>query len=307
MPEITIDPARGTAVGRSVSGPVVGQQTTQPFDDRALRGTMFGHGVHLPDLEEARRAMLVETLEGARRRGARRSDHQRDHRLPTGHLSAAGGDPARARALPRRARTGFTHRTLRSSCARSRRARSSSSGSPRQQPVSPRLWWRRCSGFAPTTRPTSARAPRRPPGAAAAEGGRSPADRIRRHRRRRLQHRSLPERPCADGRAVRRRQAPRIGGRAQGRRRRRRTTTLWRPRRPARETRRGRRARPSQRRGALVQPPHTPIGTVRRPRPRRREPPSRTRARKPDKPDKPMRGKRPVEDDPDATMAPTIE
>jgi hypothetical protein len=61
MPEITIDPARGTAVGRSVSGPVVGQQTTQPFDDRALRGTMFGHGVHLPDLEEARRAQLIET------------------------------------------------------------------------------------------------------------------------------------------------------------------------------------------------------------------------------------------------------
>ena len=61
MPEITIDPGRGTAVGRSVSGPVVGQQTTQPMDDRALRGTMFGHGVHLPDLEEARRAMLVET------------------------------------------------------------------------------------------------------------------------------------------------------------------------------------------------------------------------------------------------------
>ena len=61
MPEITIDPGRGTAVGRSVSGPVVGQQTTQPVDDRAMRGTMFGHGVHLPDLEEARRAMLVET------------------------------------------------------------------------------------------------------------------------------------------------------------------------------------------------------------------------------------------------------
>jgi hypothetical protein len=61
MPEITIDPVRGTAVGRSVSGPVVGQQTTQPFDDRALRGTMFGHGVHLPDLEEARRAQLLET------------------------------------------------------------------------------------------------------------------------------------------------------------------------------------------------------------------------------------------------------
>ena len=61
MPEITIDPVRGTAVGRSISGPAVGQQTTQPFDDRALRGTMFGDGVHLPDLEEARRAMLVET------------------------------------------------------------------------------------------------------------------------------------------------------------------------------------------------------------------------------------------------------
>ncbi len=61
MPEITVDPSRGTAVGRSVSGPVVGQQTTQPFDDRALRGTMFGHGVHLPDLEEARRVQLVET------------------------------------------------------------------------------------------------------------------------------------------------------------------------------------------------------------------------------------------------------
>jgi hypothetical protein len=60
-PEITIDPARGTAVGRSVSGPVGGQQTTAPVDDRALRGTMFGHGVHLPDLEEARRLMQVET------------------------------------------------------------------------------------------------------------------------------------------------------------------------------------------------------------------------------------------------------
>ena len=61
MPEITIDPSRGTAIGRSISGPVVGQQSAQPIDDRALRGTMFGHGVHLPDLEEARRAMLIET------------------------------------------------------------------------------------------------------------------------------------------------------------------------------------------------------------------------------------------------------
>jgi hypothetical protein len=51
MPEFKIDAGRGTAVGRSVSGPIPGQQTTQPFDDRALRGTMFGHGVHLPDLD----------------------------------------------------------------------------------------------------------------------------------------------------------------------------------------------------------------------------------------------------------------
>jgi hypothetical protein len=61
MPEFTIDPARGTAVGRSVSGPLPGQQTTQPFDDRALRGTMFGHSVHLPDLDRAARAKEVET------------------------------------------------------------------------------------------------------------------------------------------------------------------------------------------------------------------------------------------------------
>jgi hypothetical protein len=61
IPEITVDPSRGTAVGRSVSGPLPGQQTTQPFDDKHLRGTMFGHGVHLPDLEPARRAEEVDT------------------------------------------------------------------------------------------------------------------------------------------------------------------------------------------------------------------------------------------------------
>jgi hypothetical protein len=55
MAEITVDPSRGTAVGRSVSGPLPGQQTTQPFDDKHLRGTMFGHGVHLPDFEPAAR------------------------------------------------------------------------------------------------------------------------------------------------------------------------------------------------------------------------------------------------------------
>src|SRR5580698_5142817 len=65
MPEFKIDAGRGTAVGRSVSGPIPGQQTTQPFDDRALRGTMFGHSVHLPDLDlpdlERPRPKEVET------------------------------------------------------------------------------------------------------------------------------------------------------------------------------------------------------------------------------------------------------
>jgi hypothetical protein len=61
IPEITVDPSRGTAVGRSVSGPLPGQQTTKPFDDKHLRGTMFGHGVHLPDIEPARRAEEVDT------------------------------------------------------------------------------------------------------------------------------------------------------------------------------------------------------------------------------------------------------
>jgi hypothetical protein len=61
IPEITVDPSRGTAVGRSVSGPLPGQQSTQPFDDKHLRGTMFGHGVHLPDLDAARRSEEVET------------------------------------------------------------------------------------------------------------------------------------------------------------------------------------------------------------------------------------------------------
>jgi hypothetical protein len=56
IPEITVDPARGTAVGRSVSGPLPGQQTTQPFDDKHLRGTMFGHGVHRPSFDPAPRA-----------------------------------------------------------------------------------------------------------------------------------------------------------------------------------------------------------------------------------------------------------
>ena len=59
-----------------------------------------------------------------------------------------------------------------------------------------------------------------------------------------------------------------------------------------------------------MQPRHTPIGTVRLPRPRRRgatKPDEGAKPDKPDKPDKPTRAKRPVEEDPDATMAPTIE
>jgi len=61
FPEITVDPSRGTAVGRSVSGPLPGQQTTQPFDDKHLRGTMFGHGVHLPDFDSVTHTDAVET------------------------------------------------------------------------------------------------------------------------------------------------------------------------------------------------------------------------------------------------------
>ncbi len=61
MPEYMIDPARGTAVGRSVSGPVAGQQVIPSFEDRGLRGTMFGHTVHLPDLELRARSEEVET------------------------------------------------------------------------------------------------------------------------------------------------------------------------------------------------------------------------------------------------------
>ena len=101
MPEITIDPGRGTAVGRSVSGPVVGQQTTQPVDDRALRGTMFGHGVHLPGSRRGPARDAGGDLEGARRGRARRSDHQRDSRLPAWHLSAGGSSPRAQEPFPR--------------------------------------------------------------------------------------------------------------------------------------------------------------------------------------------------------------
>jgi hypothetical protein len=41
---------RETAVGRNVVGPMAVQpESPPPFDDRALRGTMFGHSVHAPE------------------------------------------------------------------------------------------------------------------------------------------------------------------------------------------------------------------------------------------------------------------
>jgi hypothetical protein len=46
---VSVDPVRETAVGRNVVGPAAGREVIPPFDDRALRGTLFGHGVHLPE------------------------------------------------------------------------------------------------------------------------------------------------------------------------------------------------------------------------------------------------------------------
>ena len=60
-PQVTIDPARGTAIGRSIGESVLSQQTTPPIDDRALRGTMFGHSIHVPDLNLPPRKREAET------------------------------------------------------------------------------------------------------------------------------------------------------------------------------------------------------------------------------------------------------
>lgn len=67
IPEITVDSGRETAVGRSVVGPAGGQQTTttQPFDDKHLRGTMFGHGVHLPEIELPARPAATQPVSRA--------------------------------------------------------------------------------------------------------------------------------------------------------------------------------------------------------------------------------------------------
>jgi hypothetical protein len=60
-PQVTIDPVRGTAIGRSVAESVLSQQATPPIDDRALRGTMFGHSIHVPDLDPPARKREAET------------------------------------------------------------------------------------------------------------------------------------------------------------------------------------------------------------------------------------------------------
>jgi hypothetical protein len=48
--QVVSNQVRETAVGRNVIGPTVGQQEIPPpFDDRALRGTLFGHSIHAPE------------------------------------------------------------------------------------------------------------------------------------------------------------------------------------------------------------------------------------------------------------------
>lgn len=48
--QVVANQMRETAVGRNVVGPTVGQQEIPaPFDDRALRGTLFGHSIHAPE------------------------------------------------------------------------------------------------------------------------------------------------------------------------------------------------------------------------------------------------------------------
>ena len=48
--QVVANQMRETAVGRNVVGPTAGQQEIPaPFDDRALRGTLFGHSIHAPE------------------------------------------------------------------------------------------------------------------------------------------------------------------------------------------------------------------------------------------------------------------
>jgi len=51
-PPLPKDGGRGTFIGRSVAEPVAQPPAEKPFDDR-MRGTLYGHMLHLPDLGKA--------------------------------------------------------------------------------------------------------------------------------------------------------------------------------------------------------------------------------------------------------------
>ncbi len=292
-----------------------GQQTTQPSMTARCAERCSATAFTCPISTSRRRRGDAASgpSKCARRRGARRSDHQR--RSPFSerrHLSAAAQTlPLGARALTRRARTESTRRTLRSSCARSCRARRSSCGSSWQGPASLRS---RVAALAlgpfDRRRPTSTRAPQRRP---AAPRPPRPVDvqplALRRHRGRR---------PGAAAAARRRRPAPAVAG------------DRPRPQRGRATPRRRRSAgRRSGRAGASrpTRPSSPAESTARRPH----AAPAHARpapvaclaeaARRPAKPDDgaarsrtgPQAGQpdeqeaAPVEEDPDATMAPSID
>jgi hypothetical protein len=293
MPEITIDPGRGTAVGRSVSGPVVGQQTTQPLDDRALRGTMFGHGVHLPDLEEARRAMLVETSKAlaAVERGVPTTNeitvfqpgtYPQRADVPRGHEPYPPSDRFRAEETPIALHTVLPRKTL--------IIRVAATGAGLAAIAVAALLWVRSTDEAelnarsavtiPSARPPKPLdvrplvpapvAPAQPPAAPAQPPAAAPPAAAA----------PLPTAP-----------APRPA------------EDLAAPG-PSAETKSNRPALPAE---PTSRRPHAPSTHA-----ERHHSASSTEAvpagtDKPDRPDRPVRAKRPVEEDPDGTMAPTIE
>jgi hypothetical protein len=299
MPEITVDPSRGTAVGRSVSGPVVGQQTTQPFDDRALRGTMFGHGVHLPDLEEARRAMLVETSTALAvvERGVPTTSEITVFQPGTYPQRAeipVGREPPPPRSS--RFQSEDTPIALRTVSSRKLVIRVVAVGAGIAAIVVAALLWvrsndepdvgARAPAAIPVQRPPRAAevqqipappaplpsAPTPPPAATAPTAAPPPAT-------------AKPPAPAIPGRAAA--APPHDDDPA--------AAAL-----PAETTRPSSTAEPTARR------PHSPSTHS----DRRRSAEGATKpdeGAKPDKPDRPMRARRPVEEDPDATMAPSIE
>ena len=306
MPEITVDPSRGTAIGRSISGPVVGQQTTQPIDDRALRGTMFGHGVHLPDLEEARRAMLLETSKALAvvERGVPTTNEitvfqpgtypQREH-IPLSQEPPVRSNRFQAQETPIDLRTVSPHKKLvvrvvvagacivaiavaallwvRSTDEADLNARAASIPVPRpprpvevQQIVAP-----------PAPRPpTSALQPApvvptpTPPVPAATPS--APAE---------TAHRAAPHEDDLAAAAIPAETKP------------------TRPSSPPESTARHPHAAPAHPDRHRSPASSEAGGTA--------KPDDGAKAEKPDKPDRPTRARRPVEEDPDATMAPTIE